>query len=81
MFRKLIPAALGLLVAVQTTSSFAGGVFLPYHNSHFHTNRVFVQPYPYVLQPQFVSQQYVIVKKWTPFGDVYTKQPVGLVRF
>ncbi|OAI54052.1 hypothetical protein AYO47_03730 [Planctomyces sp. SCGC AG-212-M04] len=81
MFRKLIPAVLGLMVAVQATSSFAGGMYFPYHNYHFTTNRVFVQPYPYVLQPQFVTQQYVIVKKWTPYGYVYTQQPLGLVRY
>ena len=79
MLKKLIPAVLGLIVCVQATSSFAGGSFFPHHHhhGHFHTNRVFVQPFPYVVQ----QQQYVLVKKWTPYGWVYVKQPIGLVRF
>ena len=77
MLKKLIPAILGLIVCVQTTSSFAGGSFFPYHyhHNHFHTNRVFVQPYPITLQ----QQQFVVVKKWTGFGWVYVKQPVTYV--
>jgi hypothetical protein len=77
MLKKLIPAVLGLVVAVQTTSSFAGGMFFQYHNHYFPTSRVLIQPSPLFVQ----QQQYVIVKKWTPNGYVYVKQPLGLVRF
>lgn len=76
MLKKLVPAVLGLIVCVQTTSSFAGGGFFPYHFNHFHTNRVFVQPFPIVLQ----QQQFVVVKKWTPLGYVFVKQPVTYLK-
>jgi hypothetical protein len=82
MLKKLIPALLGLIVCVQTSSSFAGGSFFPHHHHghhhhHFNHGHFFIQPFPYVVQ----QQQYVLVKKWTPYGWVYVKQPIGLVRF
>lgn len=81
MLKKLIPAVLGLIVCVQASSSFAGGSFFPHHHGHHHHHfnhgRFFVQPFPFVVQ----QQQYVLVKKWTPYGWIYVKQPIGLVRF
>jgi hypothetical protein len=83
MLKKLIPAILGLIVCVQTSSSFAGGSFFPHHHHHghhhhhFNHGRFFIQPFPFAVQ----QQQYVLVKKWTPYGWVYVKQPIGLVRF
>jgi hypothetical protein len=83
MLKKLIPAVLGLIVCVQTSSSFAGGSFFPHHHHHghhhhhFNHGRFFIQPFPFAVQ----QQQYALVKKWTPYGWVYVKQPIGLVRF
>jgi len=85
MFRQLIPALLGLIVVVQTSSSFAGGSFVPNHHHHHHGHHhghhhhhhghghVFARPFPLVVQqPQFIT-----VRKWTPAGWVLVRQPVG----
>jgi hypothetical protein len=77
MFKNLIPAVLGLIVCMQASSSDAGVKVFPHHHHHFNHGRFFIQPFPTVVH----QQQFVLVKKWTPYGWVYVKQPVGFVRF
>ncbi|WP_145031848.1 hypothetical protein [Caulifigura coniformis] len=92
MFRQLFPALLGLIVVVQTSSSFASGPFVPsrhpshhhhhhHHGHHGHHHHHHGPFFGHGFHGGFRQPQFVVVKKWTPSGWVYVRQPVGIVRF